>query len=279
VQSGLWKGRTLYDLYTEAHTPWEWHAEIFSYARKLGLEVFSTPFDKSAVEFLEDLSVSTYKIASFELTDHSLLRVVAETKKPIIMSTGMASREEISESLDVLRKYGSNDICLLYCVSGYPTPIGDANLLTMPLLAKEFDVVCGFSDHTLGSAVSVAATALGASVIEKHFTLSRSDGGPDAVFSVEPQEFQKLVSDCKAAWEALGKAEFRRKKSEQSNLIFRRSLYAVQDIKSDEIFTSQNVRIIRPGYGMPPKDLDNVLGQKASQFIKAGTPIVRDLVK
>tara|TARA_R110002049_G_scaffold52872_28_gene148483 strand:+ start:94766 stop:95830 length:1065 start_codon:yes stop_codon:yes gene_type:complete len=273
VKEGLWKGRTLYELYEEAHTPWEWHGKLFSHARSLGLEVFSTPFDNSSVDFLEDIGVSTYKVASFELTDHALLRKVAQTGKPVIMSTGMASKSEISESVQVIRDAGCQHLCLLYCVSGYPTPIHDANLLTMQLLEREFGVVCGFSDHTPGTAVSVAAVALGARVVEKHFTLDRSEGGPDAAFSLEPSELTSLVRDCRAAWEALGRPQFHRKNSEETNVVFRRSVYAVKDIAEGEIFTTDNIRVIRPGYGMAPKYLESIIGRAASKSISRGTPI------
>jgi N-acetylneuraminate synthase len=273
IKGGLWDGYDLYRLYEEAHTPWAWHGALFAHARELGLHVFSTPFDHSAVEFLESFNVPAYKIASFELTDLALIRIVAATNKPLIMSTGMASLEEIEEAVATARENGTGELCLLYCVSGYPTPVAEANLLSLRELADRFDVVTGFSDHTPGTAVSVAAVALGATVVEKHFTLRRSDGGPDADFSLEPEEFAALARDCRIAWEALGSAGFWRKPSETANVVFRRSLYAVKDIDAGEMLTIENVRVIRPGYGLPPKVLPQVLGRTTAHRIARGTPL------
>jgi N-acetylneuraminate synthase len=273
IKGGLWDGYNLYRLYEEAHTPWAWHGALFARARELGLHIFSTPFDHSSVDFLETLDVPAYKIASFELTDLALIRRVAATNKPLIMSTGMASLEEIEEAVFTARASGSGELCLLYCVSGYPTPVADANVLSLRDLANRFGAVTGFSDHTPGTAVSVAAVALGAAVVEKHFTLRRSDGGPDAAFSLEPEEFTTLVQDCRTAWESLGSSGFRRKPSEVANVIFRRSLYAVKDIDAGEAFTNENVRVIRPGYGLPPKVLPLVLGRTAAHWIERGTPL------
>jgi len=273
IKGGLWDGYNLYRLYEEAHTPWAWHGALFARARELGLHIFSTPFDHSSVDFLETFDVPAYKIASFELTDFALIRRVAATNKPLIMSTGMASLEEIEEAVVTARASGSGELCLLYCVSGYPTPVADANLLSLRDLANRFGVVTGFSDHTPGTAVSVAAVALGAAVVEKHFTLRRSDGGPDAAFSLEPEEFTTLVRDSRMAWEALGSTGFRHKPSEVENVIFRRSLYAVKDIEAGELYTTQNVRVIRPGYGLPPKVLPQVLGRTAAHRIERGTPL------
>lgn len=279
VNGGLWDGRTLYDLYKEAHTPWEWHTTIFAHARKLGIDIFSTPFDHSSVDFLKTLNVDVYKIASFELTDHPLIEAVAATGKPIIMSTGMATLSEIEESVEVARKAGCQALCLLYCVSGYPTPVHDANILTMPALQDHFDVVSGFSDHTLGTTASVVATSLGANVIEKHFTMKRSDGGPDAAFSLEPEELAALVVDCRTAWEALGEEKFKRKSSENANVIFRRSIYVVKDIEEGEVITNENVRVIRPGFGLPPKMLKNIIGKQATISIKRGTALQAEMLK
>ncbi len=279
VKGGLWDGRTLYELYEEAHTPWEWHEQLFARAHKLGLDIFSTPFDETSVAFLQQFNMGVYKIASFELTDHALIRKVAATGKPIIMSTGMASVEEIEESVAVAHESGCKDLCLLYCVSGYPTPVTDANLLTMPKLQEKFNVVSGFSDHTPGTAVSVAAVSLGANIIEKHFTLRRSDGGPDAAFSLEPDELGALVADCRTAWKALGEAQFRRKTSEKANLIFRRSVYVVKNMEKGEVFTHENTRVIRPGYGLAPKEHEVILGKKAKAAIARGTALTLDKIQ
>lgn len=273
IKGGVWDKYSLYQLYEEAHTPWAWHESIFARARELGLHIFSTPFDQTSVDFLETFNVPAYKIASFEITDLELIRCVAETGKPLIMSTGMASLVEIEQAVSTARSSGCGQLCLLYCVSSYPTPVEDANLLAMRELVDRFDVVVGFSDHTLGTAVSVAAIALGAAVVEKHFTLRREDGGPDACFSLEPEEFETLTRDCRTAWEALGEAGFRRKPSEQVSVTFRRSIYAVADIAEFEIFTHQNIRVIRPGFGLPPKELPNVIGRRATRAIKRGTAL------
>ncbi|MBN2752912.1 MAG: pseudaminic acid synthase [Rhodospirillaceae bacterium] len=278
IKGGLWDGYKLYALYEEAYTPWAWHPALFARGHELGVHVFSTPFDASAVDFLEGLDVPAYKIASFELTDVPLIRKVAATGKPMIMSTGMASLDEIQQAVTTARDAGCQDICLLYCVSGYPTPVSDANLLTLPELGKALGVVTGFSDHAPGTAVSVSAVALGAAVIEKHFTLARADGGPDAAFSLEPDELAALCRDCRIAWEALGSAGFRRKASETANVIFRRSLYAVKDIAAGELLTAENVRVIRPGYGLPPKDLPNVLGRIAIRAIVRGTALHAEMI-
>lgn len=270
IDSGLWKGRTLYDLYREAHTPWNWHPQLFDYARKLGLTIFSSPFDDTAVDFLESLDVPAYKIASFEAVDLPLIRRIAHTGKPLIISTGMATADEVGEALAVARTAGAHQVLLLYCVSGYPTPAREANLRSLVDMARLFDVPVGLSDHTMGTAVAIAAVALGACVIEKHFTLRRSDGGPDAAFSLEPDELGMLASSCKIAWESLGTSEMRRKPSEEGNLRFRRSIYAVRDIAAGEVFTSENVRSIRPGFGLPPRRLPEILGCRAAISMKRG---------
>lgn len=273
IQGGLWDGKTLYELYDWAHTPWEWHKALFARGKDLGMAVFSSPFDASAVEFLEGLGAPAYKIASFEAVDLPLIEKAAKTAKPVIISTGMADLTEISEAVDTARRYGSGEIVLLHCISGYPTPPEESNLLTLPDLARRFGVVTGLSDHTLGTAVAVAAVALGANVIEKHFTLRRADGGPDAAFSLEPDELAELCRTCRTAWTALGAATYDRKPSEQSNATFRRSLYIVEDIAAGEPFTKKNLRAIRPGRGLPPKHLKDFLGQKAKQDIARGTPV------
>jgi pseudaminic acid synthase len=278
IDGGLWAGKTLYALYQEAHTPWAWHRELFARAHELDLTIFSSPFDETAVDFLEELKVPAYKIASFEAVDLPLIRRVAATGEPLIISTGMASLEEIHEAVDAARSAGAHDLVLLHCVSGYPTPAGEANLRTLSELATKFDSIVGLSDHTTGTAVSIAAVALGASVIEKHFTLRRADGGPDAAFSLEPEELADLVSGCRTAWQALGKAGFERKPSEEANIQFRRSLYVVEDMVRGEVFTKRNVRSIRPGFGLPPKHLPEVLGRLATMDIHRGTALSHELI-
>lgn len=273
IEEGLWAGRTLHELYEEAHTPWEWHPALFERGRERGIAVFSSPFDASAVAFLEGLNTPAYKIASFEAVDLPLIREAASTGKPLIVSTGMANLEEIGEALATAREAGCSDPILLHCVSGYPTPTAEANLRTMPDLAARFGVQVGLSDHTLGTGVATAAVALGATMIEKHVTLARADGGPDAAFSLEPAELKALVESCRAAWEALGEADYRLKGSERGNVIFRRSLYAVADIDTGAAITAENVRSIRPGYGLAPKHLPEIVGRRAARAIPRGTPI------
>ena len=271
IEGGLWDGKTLYELYEWAHTPWEWHEALFARGRELGLAVFSSPFDATAVDFLEADFIESF--TGWLHTDK-----VASTGKPMIISTGMADLEEIGEAMETARRHGSGEIVLLHCISGYPTPAEEANLRTLPDLAERFDAVAGLSDHTLGPEVPIAAVALGAHVIEKHFTLGRADGGPDAAFSLEPQELKQLCESCRITWKALGQVDYSRKPSEEGNAAFRRSLYVVEDITAGEPFTEHNLRAIRPGFGLPPKHLTKLLGRPASSDIKRGTPMAWDLV-
>jgi len=274
----LWKGTTLYKLYQQAYTPWEWHKPIFDRCRQLGMIGFSTPFDATAVDFLESLKVPVYKIASFENADLPLIRKVAETGKPMIISTGMASLAELDETVRTAREAGSPDIVLLKCTSSYPAMPDESNLRTIPHMRELFKVEVGLSDHTMGVGAPLAAIALGATVIEKHFTLSREDGGVDAAFSLEPDELKALVVESERAWQALGTVHYGRTGSEKKSLQFRRSLYVTRDIKEGEAFTSDNIRAIRPGYGLPPKYYGTVIGRKARCDVRKGTPISWDLL-
>jgi pseudaminic acid synthase len=274
----LWAGRTLYDLYREAHTPWEWHKAIFERCRAQGLIAFSTPFDETAVDFLESLDVPMYKIASFENVDLPLIRRVAATGKPMIVSTGMATEEELGEAVDSARNGGCTDLVLLKCTSAYPASSETMNLRTIPHLRERFGVAVGLSDHTLGLAVPLAAVSLGVCMIEKHFTLSRSEGGVDAAFSLEPAEMAELVRESKRAWQSLGQVSYGVTEPERESLKFRRSLYVAVDMKKGDIFTVENIRRVRPGLGLAPKYVDQVLGKKASCDIARGTPLSWDLV-
>lgn len=278
VEDGPWRGRSLYELYEEAHTPWEWHKPLFAKARAVGITLFSSPFDMSAVEMLEELGAPAYKIASFEAVDTNLIRRVAETGKPIIISTGLASMSEIQEALAAAKCSGGEQLALLHCVSAYPAPAMDANLASISLLRASFELEVGLSDHTLGITVAVASVALGASIVEKHLTLSRKDGGPDAGFSIEPAEFLELRTQATIAWQAIGTGNPGPPPSEESNRIFRRSLYIVEDIKAGDTLTERNVKSIRPGLGLPPKYLGDVLGLTARADVSRGTPLSWDLV-
>ena len=274
----LWAGNSLYKLYGEAYTPWEWHKPIFDRAREVGIIAFSTPFDDTAVDFLESLNVPCYKIASFENTDLPLIRRVAATGKPLIISTGMASIAELDETVRAAREAGCKDLILLKCTSTYPATADNTNILTIPHMRKLFGCEVGLSDHTMGVGVSVASVALGATVIEKHFTLNRSDGGVDSTFSMEPTEMTQLVVEAERAWQALGKVSYGATEAEKKSIVFRRSLYVVQDIKAGEVLTKENVRAIRPGLGLPTKYLDVVLGKKLKQDVKRGTALHWDLL-
>ena len=279
IQGGLWDGRRLYELYEEAHTPWAWHEEIFAHARAIGLTVFSSPFDPTAVELLERLGAPAYKIASPELIDLPLIQKVAATGKPVIMSTGLATLPEIEEAVATARKAGAKDIVLLQCTSAYPAPPDEANLATIPDLAHRLGVVVGLSDHTLGTAVATAAVALGANIIEKHFTLDRSEGGVDSAFSIEPAELARLVTDTRMAAAAIGVPTYNPTASEASVLRNRRSLYVVAPIGRGELFTPANVRSIRPGFGLKPRYYDAVVGRRATRDIAFGEPLLNDMIE
>jgi pseudaminic acid synthase len=274
----LWTGRSLYDLYQEAHTPWEWHKPIFDRCRERGMICFSTPFDDTAVDFLEELEVPCYKIASFENTDLPLIRKVGATGKPIIVSTGMASIAELDEAVSAAREAGCRDLILLKCTSTYPATPENTNILTIPHLRELFGVEVGLSDHTMGTGVAVAAVALGATVIEKHFTLSRADGGVDSAFSLEPEEMRALVVETERAWQALGKVSYGPTEKEKASLQFRRSLYVARDMKAGDVFTRENLRAVRPGFGLPPKFYDLLIGKQAKQDLRKGTPVSWDVV-
>lgn len=276
IKGELWKGYKLYDLYKWAQTPYEWHKPLFEHAKKEGITIFSTPFDESAVDLLESLNTPAYKIASFELTDLPLIQYVAKTRKPIILSTGMATEEEIQEAIEVARDAGCKKIILLHCVSSYPAPIDQANLRRIPLIEKKFNVTVGLSDHTIGSTAALAAVALGACVIEKHFTISRGEKGPDSEFSIEPIELKKLVKNCKETWKSLGNQEISPVESEKNSNTFRRSLYIVKDIKAGEVLTDKNIRRIRPGHGLKPKYLNHFLGKTVNKDLKKGKKIALD---
>ena len=279
IEGGLWDGRTLYDLYGEAQTPFEWHEHLFRTARELGVTLFSSPFDHSAVDLLEHFGAPAYKIASFEIVDLPLVAYVAAKRKPMIISTGMANLREIEEAVTTARDNGCEELVLLHCISSYPAPDEQSNVRTVPDLADRFGVVTGLSDHTFGSAVAVASIALGGCVVEKHFTMRRADGGPDSAFSLEPDEFRTLVQDCKRAWRALGQPTYDLQGSERGSVELRRSLYVVRDVAAGEEITNENVRSIRPGHGLPPKHMPEVLGRRASRDLKRGEPLNWDLVR
>lgn len=278
IHGGPWDGRKLYDLYQEAHTPWEWHPELFAYAKKVDIAIFSSPFDPTAIDFLERLGAPAYKIASFEIVDTPLIRYAAKTGKPMIISTGMARKDEIDEAIEAARSADAGGYALLHCVSGYPTPVEQANLSRIRKLSAQYRCPIGLSDHTMGVEAAVTSIGLGASIIEKHMTLARADGGPDAGFSLEPDEFAMMVRNVHAAFSALGTGEEQRAASEETNVGLRRSLYAVRDIAAGEKISADNVRSIRPGYGLAPKYLPTLIGRRAMAAIDRGTPISFDLL-
>jgi pseudaminic acid synthase len=278
IKETVWEGKTLYQLYGEAYTPWEWQPKLKDVAGSLGLDLFSTPFDSTAVDFLEEMGVPAYKVASFEIVDLPLLRKVAKTGKPIILSTGMSSLAEIDEAVRVIKQTGGNDLALLKCTSAYPAPVEEMNLRTIPHLSQAFGIPVGLSDHTLGLAAPVAAVALGAAIVEKHFTLSRSISGPDSIFSTEPEEFKAMVKAIRETEKALGEISYESTENEKSSRVFRRSLFVVQKIEKGEEFTERNVRSIRPGYGLLPRYLNEILGKRAARNIERGTPMSWKLI-
>jgi N-acetylneuraminate synthase len=277
IKGGLWNGQTLYELYKGAHMPWDWHKPLFTKAKELGITIFSSPFDFTAVDLLETLDAPAYKIASFELVDLPLIARVAKTGKPMIMSTGMANETEIKEAVDTARENGCVELLVLHCVSGYPAPADQYNLLTIADISRKFDVLSGLSDHTIDNATAVASVVLGACLIEKHVTLDRNGGGADDSVSLEPAELAQLCKDAKTAWAALGKVNYERTEAEKGNVKFRRSLYVVKDIAEGEILSHDNVKSIRPGFGMAPKYLAGAIGKKAVRNIKQGTPLMPEL--
>jgi pseudaminic acid synthase len=279
ISGGLWGGQTLYELYKAAHMPWEWHKPLFEKAHELGITIFSSPFDFTAVDFLEELDCPAYKIASFELIDLPLIKRVAQTGKPMIMSTGMANKEEISEAIKTARDNGCEQLVVLHCVSGYPAPADQYNLKTIADIAKSFAVLAGLSDHTIDNATAVTSIGLGACMIEKHVTLDRNGGGADDSFSLEPEELKRLCRDTNTAWESLGNVNYRQTDSEKENAKFRRSIYTLENIKAGELITHSNVKSIRPGYGLHPKYLDDVIGKRAKVDLNRGTAFKFDFIE
>lgn len=277
IHGGLWDGRTLYDLYQEAHMPWEWHVPLFEHARKLGITIFSSPFDFTAVDLLEDLNTPAYKIASFEAVDIPLIKYVASTKKPMIISTGMADKTEIQEAIDAARSGGCTQLAILHCVSAYPAPASDYNLKTISDMTQRFGVVTGLSDHTIDNTTAIASVALGACIVEKHFTLNRNGGGPDDSFSLEPAELSALCASARIAWQAIGKVDYSQKSSETGNVKFRRSLYFVRSGQAGDIITPDMVRSVRPGYGLAPRYYEDVIGRKLKKCVSANTPVTTSI--
>ncbi|MCX4028803.1 pseudaminic acid synthase [Endozoicomonas sp. SM1973] len=279
IKGGLWAGQSLYELYQSAHMPWEWHKPLFEYASELGLTIFSSPFDYSAVDLLENLNTPAYKIASFEIVDLPLIRYVANTGKPMIISTGMANIQEIEEAINAAKEGGCEELAILHCVSGYPAPASDYNLTVISDLISRFELVTGLSDHTTANVTAIASIAMGGAMIEKHVTLNRNNGGPDDSFSIEPDELESLCSDTKVAWQSIGKVDYGRKSSEIENMKYRRSLYFVKDLKAGDVITSDAVRSIRPGYGMSPEKIDSLQGKYVKKDIKKGTAVCEEDLK
>ncbi|MDP3164623.1 MAG: pseudaminic acid synthase [Hydrogenophaga sp.] len=279
IHGGLWDGKTLYQLYKEAHMPWAWHKPLFEHARKHGITLFSSPFDHTAVDLLEDLNAPAYKIASFEAVDLPLIKYVASTGKPMIISTGMADAEEIQEAIDAAREGGCKDLAILHCVSGYPAPAADYNLRTIADMMQRFGLVTGLSDHTLDNTTAITSIALGASIIEKHFTLDRTGGGPDDSFSLEPDDLKALCEGARTASSALGKVDYGRKASEQGNVKFRRSLYFVKDMKEGDVIMADCIRSVRPGFGLAPKQLHRIMGKVLNSDVHTGTPVTWNLIQ
>ena len=279
IKDGLWKGRTLHQLYEWAHTPWEWHAEMFSYSKDVGITLFSTPFDETAVTFLEELNTPAYKVASFECTDLHLIKRVASTNKPLIISTGMANDSEIGEAVDTALKFGSGELTLLHCISGYPSPADEYNLRTIADMRQKFGVQVGLSDHTLNNVTAISAVALGAVMVEKHVTLDRNGGGPDDSFSLEEDGLRELCSSTKTAWQALGKVNYERTEAEKGNVKFRRSLYYVSGLQEGDIITENDIRSVRPGFGLPPKYYDKLIGSTVTMSVEENSPVTMESVK
>jgi len=278
LTEGLWQGQSLYQLYQQAYTPWAWHKPLFDYAKKIGITLFSSPFDSTAVDLLEDLNTPAYKIASFEAIDLPLIKYAASTGKPLIISTGMADKQEIQEAVDTAKSAGCQQLALLHCVSGYPAPAADYNLLTLKDMQQRFSVPIGLSDHTLDNITAITSVGLGACIIEKHITLDRQAGGPDDSFSLQPEELLALTQGVKTAWQALGKVDYGRKSSEQANVKFRRSLYFVRDAQKGDVITENDIRSIRPGYGLAPKFYEQILGKHLRTDVQRGTPVSFDLI-
>ena len=279
LKGTIWEGKTLYDLYTEAYTPWEWFPELRDKAMDEDIIFFSTPFDETSVEFLEELKVPAYKVASFEIDHIPMLKLIASKKKPIIISTGVATKEDIELALKTIRDQGNNEIIMLKCTSAYPAPLNEMNLNTIPDMKKTFDIIPGLSDHSMDSSVPIAATALGAKLIEKHFILDRKHGGPDVEFSIEPAEFKQMVRQIRDTEQALGKVNYNLGEKTSKHLFLRRSIFVTQDIKKGDVFSKENIRVIRPGYGLHPKYYEEILGKVALEDVKRGTPLNLRMIK
>jgi pseudaminic acid synthase len=278
INGGLWDGRTLFELYKEAHLPWDWHKSLFLHALKHDITIFSTPFDNTAIDFLEDLNAPAYKIASFEVIDLELIKYAASTGKPLIISTGMANTSEIENAIDAAREGGCKELAILRCVSEYPAPVSDYNLRTIPNMIERYDIVTGLSDHTIDNTTAIVSVGMGASIIEKHFTLDRSSGGPDDIFSIEPLELHALCKDVKTAFLSLGKVDYSTKNSEMKNVKFRRSLYFIKDLKAGDLITPNSIKSVRPGYGLEPKYIHSLIGKKIKINVSKNTPVKYELI-